>query len=300
MNRDQFLANRRTGIGGSDVAPILGLSPWKTPLDVYLEKRGEGGEQPDNEAMLWGRALEPAIRQEYANRTGRVVHIPDGVVRHPKLSWMIANLDGATSDGRVFEAKTARSGTGWGEPGTDEVPQSYLLQVQHYMAVTGYLVADIAVLIGGSDFRVYEVPADPELHAMLVDAESEFWQRVQDGNPPDPVTLADALQRFGRSNAAGAVTADNDLSAAVAALHHTRAQMNRLEEEADADKARILAALGDKGDTLVDSQGRILATWKLAKAPARFDTKAFAASHPDLHKQFTIGGTPSRRLLLKD
>ncbi|MGH8029807.1 MAG: YqaJ viral recombinase family protein, partial [Arenimonas sp.] len=196
--REEFLANRRRGIGGSDVAAILGLSPWRTALDVYHDKRGESPEQPDNEAMAWGRALEPVIRQEYANRTGRQILVPEHQVVHPEHDFMIANLDGITTDDRVFEAKTARAGTGWGEPGTDQVPQPYLLQVQHYLAVMRYDVADIAVLIGGSDFRIYEVPADPELQAMMIEAEAEFWQRVLAGNPPDPVSYADALQRYGQ------------------------------------------------------------------------------------------------------
>jgi putative phage-type endonuclease len=69
MTRDEWLAARRTGIGGSDIAAILGLSPWRTPLDVYRDKV-DGAEQPETEAMRWGRLLEDVIAREYAVRAG--------------------------------------------------------------------------------------------------------------------------------------------------------------------------------------------------------------------------------------
>jgi predicted phage-related endonuclease len=99
---------------------------------------------------------------------------------------MLAHVDGITDDGRVFEAKTSRFPDGWGKSGSDEVPHEYALQVQHYMAVTGFPVADIAVLIGGSDFRVFEVPADIELQNMIIEGEREFWHLVEKGEPPTP------------------------------------------------------------------------------------------------------------------
>src|SRR5690349_18206306 len=118
LDRTEFLEQRRLGIGGSDVAPILGLSKWASPLDIYLRKRGEQPEQDDNEAMLWGRALEPVIRQQYAERTGRIVRVPEAALVHPQLTFARANLDGVTDDGRVVEVKTARTAQDWGEPGS--------------------------------------------------------------------------------------------------------------------------------------------------------------------------------------
>lgn len=191
-DRTQWLAARRAGIGGSDVAPILGLSKWRTPLDVYLDKRGELPEQEDNAAMHWGRTLEPIIRQEYANQTGATVTVPDSILAHPQYPFMLASLDGVTDALRVFEAKTARASEGWGEPGSDEIPDAYALQVQHYMAVTGYQFADVAVLIGGSDFRIYTVAADHELQDEIIQACRVFWERVESGNPPEPITATEA------------------------------------------------------------------------------------------------------------
>lgn len=295
--REDWLKERQTGIGGSDAAAVLGLSKWKTPLQVYQEKRGELGPTPDNESMLWGRALEPVIRQQYAERTGRVVRVPDGIIRHPSHEFMLANLDGVTDDSRVVEVKTARSGQDWGEPGSDEVPQAYLLQVQHYMAVTGFAVADVAVLIGGSDFRLYEVPADSELQQMLIEGEAEFWQRVTDGNPPEPVSYADMRARYGRASRDGNVDASPEVLAAVDRLRTLQSEIKRLETVEETEKAIVMKALGEC-DTLV-AGGFTVATWKAAKAAQRFDSKAFQAAHPDLYPQFLKTGEASRRFLLK-
>jgi len=298
MERQQWLAERRKGIGGSDVAPILGISPWASPLDVFLDKRGELPDQPENEAMRWGNILEPVVRQEYANRTGQVVRQAGAILQHPKHAFMLANLDGYTDTGRVFEAKTSRSDIGWGEPGSDEIPQTYLLQVQHYMAVTGYPVADVAVLIGGSDFRIYTVEADHELHALLIDAEAQFWRRVVENDPPEVVSMADALTAWGRASVAREVVASAEVEAAAKRLRSITEAIKGMEKDAESEKLTILTAMQD-ADTLVGVDGKVLATWKAAKPAVRFDTKALKEGAPDIYEQFAKPGEPTRRFLLK-
>jgi len=112
--------DRTKGIGGSDVAAICGVSPWKTPLQIYLEKIGESAGSPDNPAMAYGRMVEPVILQWYEQYTGQTVAVP-GPLQHPRYPYLIAHLDGLTPD-RVIEIKTARSSVDWGNPGTDQIP----------------------------------------------------------------------------------------------------------------------------------------------------------------------------------
>lgn len=301
-SRDEWLEHRKTGIGGSDVAAILGLSKWRTPLQVFQEKRGEVASQPDNNAMRWGRYLEPVVRQAYADETGREVRVPTAMLRHPKHSFMVANIDGVTGGDyeppRLFEAKTARTAEGWGEPGSDEIPQVYLLQVQHYMAVTAIAVADVAVLIGGSDFRLYEVPEDRELQEMLVEAEAEFWSRVQRGVPPDPVSYADMQARYGRASRAASVVASVDVERAVARLRTIKAERDALDAAEEDARAVVMAALGEN-DTLIDPAGKTLCTWKASAPAKRLDTAAIKAEHPELYERYVKTGEPSRRFLLK-
>jgi len=192
------LAERHSGLGGSDAAPALALSPFKSPLALFLEKRGKVDTVETLAAFEWGNRLEPVIRQAYSDKTGRVVRMPTGTLRHPEHPFMIAHLDGVTDDRRVFEAKTSRIGDGWGKSGTDEVPHWYLLQCQHYLSITGFEVADVAVLIGGSDFRVYEVPADRDLQNDIITGEAEFWSLVVANTPPPPEWDVDSVEIMAR------------------------------------------------------------------------------------------------------
>lgn len=297
-NRAEWLQKRKTGIGGSDAAAVLGMSKYKTPLDVYAEKVGDALELEDNGPMLWGRLLEPVIRQRYADETGRAVAVPPDILRHASRPFMIATPDGITDDGRLLEIKTSRTADGWGTPGTDEIPTAYLLQVQHYLAVTALPVADVAALIGGSDYRLYYVEADAELQAMLVDAEAEFWARVERREPPPPVTYADAVARFGKVSKSVDVIADPDADAAVSLIRAAQLAIKEAEGAIDSARAVICAQMGD-ADTLRDAGGNILATWKTAKSANRFDSAAFKAAHPDLFAQFSKPGEPSRRFLIK-
>lgn len=296
-DREKWLSERVKGIGSSDAPAVLGLSKWKTPMDVYLSKRGElVGEQEDNEAMYWGRALEPVIRQRYADETGRTVIIPELMVseQHP---FMIASLDGVTTDGRVVEVKTARSDLDWGAPGTDEVPEIYMVQVQHQMIVSKISVADIPVLFKGHDFRIYTVDADPELQDIIIERETEFWNRVQTGNPPDPVNLADVIARFGRTSTATPVQASIGIASSVTMLKKLKEALKALETDEETLKAQILGFLGEH-DTLLDGE-KIIATWKLSKGRETLDAKKLKAELPEIYKQYLTAGEPSRRFLLK-
>lgn len=295
MTREQ-LERRRAGIGGSDAPAIIGVSPWRSPLDVYLDKIGEAEEVEESPAMRWGTALEPLVRQAYADATGETVRVPALLV-HPRHPWMIGHLDGLTDSGRVLECKTARTAEGWGEPGTDEIPDAYLIQVQHYLTVTALSVADVAVLIGGSDFRLYEIPADGELQSALMDQEAAFWrEHVEAGLAPDPRSLADVKRRW-RISTERRTQASEDVRASVATLRLYKAQIAALEAKRDEEIAFVLASMGD-ADTLA-WQEDVLATWKNSKPAKRFDGKAFQAAHADLYRDFLRAGAPARRFLLK-
>lgn len=184
-SRDDFLKERLTGIGGSDSAAALGVSKWRSPIELWKEKRGEAPPFEGNEFTYWGTALESAITQRYATDTGAVVTKPTAAIRYANLPYMIAHPDGITDTGRLLEVKCSATGTDFGEPGSDQIPMEHLIQVQHNMVVVGLIVADVAVLIAGHDYRRYEVRADPELQEMIVEGEAEFWKCVQAGEPPE-------------------------------------------------------------------------------------------------------------------
>lgn len=252
---------RRKGIGGSDVAAILGLSAWATPLEIYLQKIGEAAPSRETEAMHWGKRVEPIVRQEYADRTGRTVRVPKKAIVHPKYPFMRVNLDGETDCGRLYEGKIARTGEEWGEQGSDEVPQPYLLQCQHGMCVTGYEVADIAVLVGGSEYRQYEIPADRDIHEMLIEREAEFWGRVERREPPEPINSADALLRWGRISKSKSEIAGPVEEEAIRVLRRLAFERSKIDGQIEDQKLIVMARLG-AAERLVHSRGGTLATWR--------------------------------------
>lgn len=296
VNNLTWLEERRKGIGGSDAPAVLGVSKWKTPLQVYLEKRNEVPRQDDNELFYWGRMLEPAIRKRYADETGRTVVVPDKFLQHPQYPFMIGNVDGLLPDQRrILEVKTARSKDGWGEPGSAEIPETYIIQVQHYMTITAYPIADVAVLFGGNEFQIYEVPEDKELQELLIQRETEFWTLVLDGTPPDPVSYADVKLKWGKVSEPVKVQADQAVIDAIASIKELKA----LQAREDELKTLVMAYM--KGaDTLIDPvDGKILATWKASKGSKRFDAKAFQAAQPELYAQYIKESESVRRFLIK-
>jgi putative phage-type endonuclease len=206
---------RLSGLGGSDAAAAAGLSPWKTPLELWLEKtRRLESVVLENEAIRWGNLLEPVIRQEYERRFSRALAVPAEPVRSPRAEFLMCLPDGLADD-RLVEIKTTGSSHGWGKQGTDQVPMHYLIQVQHNLLVTERELADLVVLIGGQDFRVYPIPADHELQAMLLEVETAFWAKVQADIQPEPTwespRALDLVKRLHAGTDGSRIEADDEL-----------------------------------------------------------------------------------------
>jgi putative phage-type endonuclease len=299
MENAQWLEERRKGIGGSDIAAIMGLSPFKTAYQVYREKRKEVEDWQGNNLTDWGKRMEPAIRQWYSDTTGRSVRLPDKIMYHEKYPFMLASLDGFTDDRRIVEIKTARSGKSWGEPGTNQIPDYYAVQCHHYMIVTRFEVADIPVSIAGGSPELYEVPADKEISEIIIEAAAKFWERVVSGNPPDPVTYADAVARFGKVKSEGTVLVTPELFSACSDLYAVRKEKTELETREEELKGKIIIALGESGDTLINDEGNALVTYKLANGRKMFDAKQFEKDQPNLYQKYLKTTEPARRFLLK-
>ncbi len=289
IGREAWLEQRRSGIGGSDVAAILGLSKWKTPLDVYLEKRGELPPQPETEPMRWGTLLEPVIIREFSERHGVRVVRGEGIKRHQDYAFMLASLDGwAPEVPAVVECKTARSADGWGEPGTGEIPAYYQTQVAHYMAVTGAALAFVPVLIGAADFRVYQVERDEGFIDDIIEAESAFWHdHVLAGVPPEPVNAADAARLWARDNGETVEVAP-EIGDDVEELRALKEQAKDIEERIGSIEDRLKIAFRDASS--IAHGGRVLATFK-AQTRKSIDTKALTAANPTLAEQFAKEST---------
>lgn len=186
----QEYRQQQKGIGGSDVAIIFGLNPYKSAFRLWLEKTGEI-EAPniENEYIEWGNILEPIIREKFAAETGFEVFENPYVLQHDEYDFMVANIDGEVIDpaynGKrgILEIKTAneRMKKEW----VDAPPNHYMLQVQHYMAVLNYEYAYIAVLIGGNTFKYFKVERDEYIIDQIISGEKEFMRMVEEGEAPE-------------------------------------------------------------------------------------------------------------------
>lgn len=291
----EWLEARRRGIGGSDAAAVVGLSPWRTALEVYLDKIGQG-ESSESPEMRRGTLLEPVVRQMYADETGRTVHTPTSMFTNPRLPFALANLDGLASGEILLECKTSRLRTGWGEPGTAEIPLVYLCQVQHCLMVAELPRADVAVLFGDFEFAIYPVDADAEFQSLLCEHEAAFWELVQKRIPPEPVNGEDIKRRWPRNIVAAIAASAQDLAVA-RVLADVKAGIKTLEAIKDQAEASLKASIKDAEGLHVG--GEPICTWKSAKGSARFDSKRFQAEHPELYEQYLTESAPSRRFLLK-
>lgn len=308
--RIDWLKGRQTGIGGSEIAAIVGLNQYRTPMQIWESKVNPVQDEETSQPAYWGTVLEDVVAKEYALRTGNKVQRLTKQMRHPDFNFAIANIDRAVinptisgnvrwKDGklttdRILECKTANgfAAKQWGEAGSDQVPDAYLIQCQWYMGVTGASVCDLAVLIGGQDFRIYSINRDDDLINDLLIQGAAFWELVKNNVAPDPINYPEAVKKWAISDASLSVQADDLLIDDLEQIQSIKAQVKELEAQEDEIKARVVYALKE-AETLI-YQGVKVATCK-TQTRTSFDSKAFEKDHPELYAQYKK--TSSTRVL---
>jgi len=296
------LLERKKGIGGSDAAAAIGLNPYKSPLELYQEKRGEiePPDLSDNEAVHFGNVLEDTIANEYFRRTGQNIRRKNQIVIHPRMNWMRANVDRIlTGQNKILECKAPgfNQRDQWGEPGTDEIPLQYLVQCVHYMIVGDYDGADVAALIGGREFRVYHIQRDRDLEANIIEKERDFWENhVVPGVPPAPRTIEEVLMLFPKSQGK-AVIASVEVEQALARMAKVNEEKQAIDEELSNLKTVICTAMND-AEIVKSLTGTTLATWKNDKEKTVFDVQAafeaLAALYPDKAQEIKKAHTATK------
>lgn len=316
MNRSDFIARRRQGLGGSDIAAIIGLSPWRTPRDIYLDKKGLAEPEPETDAQYWGTTLEDIVAREYSKRTGRKIERCNVLFRHPEHPHLLGNLDRVVFDdpgkrpvvngklitSRILECKTASqyASGDWGEPGTDQIPEYYKAQVQWYMGITGAQVCDVAVLIGNRDFRIYTVDRDDAVIAYLFAEGVKFWKEyIETDTMPPAVTLAD-IEAVHHGTHKARAFASQEIAQKVERYKEIDQQIKDLKAEQEPLKVAICDHIGDAVE-LVAPDARKLASWSAAKPTSKTDWKAVAeelAAPADIVAKYTTETMSARRFTI--
>lgn len=293
---EQWHFRRSLGIGGSEAGTILGLNKYQSAWDLWAIKTGRmpAPDLSDNMAVKMGHKLEQTVAELYAEVTGKQVRRSNIHHQHKEKPWLVGNLDRVVvGEKRGLECKTASSfaakgkfgkGNQYGPDGElallcDEVPDTYLIQVQHYMSVTGLPVFDLAVLIDGRDFRIFTVHRNDELIAEIEEQLTDFWFNnvIADIAPPGEA-IADPEIIKGST-----VEATPDITGLIDLHKELDEAIKELKAEQDQVDDQIKRFIGES--EILVSGGHQIASYKTVNSN-RFDTAAFKKSEPALYQQY--------------
>lgn len=288
LSREEWLKYRTQGIGGSDVSIIAGINPFKSAHQLWLEKTGQAEpEQTESEYAHFGTLLEPIVRKEFMERTGIRVRQKHMLLQSEDYPFMFADLDGVINeDGQmaIFEAKTASAYKQdvWEEG----IPAPYILQVQHYMAVTGAERTYIAALVGGNHFYHHMMERDEEMIGKIISMEKYFWEyHVMGGVEPVPdgseATTAYFNSRFSESNGATVELPEEALSVCME-YDRLSQELKELETAKDAVANQLKSYLKEAEVGMV---GDRKVTWKQI-SKSSVDTKRLKSEKPDIYNSF--------------
>jgi putative phage-type endonuclease len=309
LPRDEWLAIRKRGIGSSDAAAAVGLNPYKSQLELWMEKTGRDGSLPkidpqDEESpTYWGNILEPIVALHYSKRSGHRVRRINAVLQHPDadLSWMLANIDReviGADDVQILECKTA--GINGARLWKEGVPEYVQLQVMHQLAVTGKQAADVAVLLGGQHLEIHRIERDESMIARLIELERKFWEYVITDTPPpaDGSDSADQALRCLFPEDSGQVldfSTNPALSIAYVELKVVRQRIAQQQTQESQLKQTLQQAMGDATRAQF-TNGYI--TWKKAKDSTTLDVATMLKDKPYLQARYSMIKEGSRRFLI--
>ena len=286
ISREEWLAWRRTGIGGSDAAAVIGLNPFRSRIEVYADKMGMMPEKEDTESMRLGRDLEDYVAQRFCEETGKKVRRNNFMWCHDEHRCMIADVDREIiGENAGLECKTTQA---WGGKVImkGEIPLTYYVQCMHYMAVMGYDRVYLAVLIFGKGFFHFTIERDEDEIAALVASEAAFWRdHVEAGISPDPDGSQSAEQAVD-AIWGNRVQEDEllmfDFSDDMRELCDLAAAEKEIKRQKDAIKQRLQAALGEH---MVGSSDRYVITWR-PQERSSIDSRRLYRERPDIYREY--------------
>ena len=306
LTKKEWLEGRKNYIGGSDVGAIIGLNPYKTATDIYLEKTGQKEPFEGNMFTEAGERLEPIIAEWYADQSGHHIRNDNKIRFHKEYNFLAANIDRLISDPErpgepgILECKTISgyNARKW-EQQDWPYPPHYYAQVQHYLNVTGHKWAVIAFLQDGREFSQYYIEPNPEFIAGYMEKVIDFWNNnILKEAPPEPQTADDVLKIHPYTEDDSAETeATQEIANKYEEMKRLKSEIDELKTQYDSLKDEVQVYMNDKA--ILSFNGLTLATWKSGKPPMRFDQKRFKKEHPDLAAKYTLPGNPVRRFILK-
>jgi putative phage-type endonuclease len=282
-NREQFLLDRKLGIGGSDIAPIMGLSPYYTPLDVYSEKMSpEVIYEEEGEDLKRGKRVERYILQEYceANDCKLEVNLP--AVIHPEYAFMRGNMDAkVVGQNVIVEAKSTKSPIAKWEKG---IPQYYRTQVAYYAMLSNAERVDVPVLFSNWQYACFTYWRDYEYEARIKKAVIDFWNNhILTCIPPEPSNPAELQAVYPKIEDAKTIKADSEIREKVSLWQENSIKRKELEKQEEKLKIEIQSFMGDAG--ILDAGFCKVAIKE--RTASRLDINSLKATMPQIYKEYS-------------
>lgn len=300
ISHEEWLKYRKMGITGTDAGAIVGMNPYKSALQVFVDKTTDNLDNFDNEAMKQGRDLEEYVAQRFCEATGKKVRRANAIFVSDEHPWMLADFDRLVVGERAgLECKTvsAYSAEKWKN---GAIPLHYQLQVQHYLAVSGYDAWYIAALIFGKEFIVHKIERDEELIRSLITIEKRFWeQNVLAGVMPDPdgsKTADEVLAKYFPEQEGVSVLLPQYMENQLKRREELLELIDKLETEKKAIEQDVKKYLGDSEATEAENEN-FFVRWKNIES-LRVDVDKLKKEAPDVYKRFAKT-TYSKRLTIK-
>jgi putative phage-type endonuclease len=305
MLTQKQIEQRFSYLTGSDTGTICGVNPWATPVELwqYKTRRAIAKDVSDKPAVIAGNMLEDAVTKWFEIETGKEVVKDDKFYVHRDIPFLGGNIDGfIVGENAILECKTTQSDKGWGAgylQGDNKIPDSYLCQVIHYLAVTNREMAYVAVLIRGIDFRWFRYERNYELEDAVINKQIKFWNdHIIADIPPTPQTADEVKLLLQGKISPEAVTASADISFMLEELRLVRADIDLLKDKEEELVNKICVYMGDK-QTLLNTDNTVAVTWKQRPGTITFDSKKFKKDNPDLYQKYQKQGKEVRSFLLK-
>lgn len=305
-DHEGWLAQRSQGIGSSEVAAVMGCSPYLTKYQLWRRKKGLDGPVPENFAMKAGHYLEDAVSRFFADETGLEIikasagdwlainrEKPHLRVSPDRLFWLNGMKHNADNRG-ICECKTTQL-----DVNADDVRSDWFCQLQYQLGVMELPLGALAWLKMGREFGYAMIDADAEFYRYMVAQLDEFWTRYIIGDEePEAANVDDVMLKYPRHTEGKSVTATDEVLAKVAQLKELK-EKEKLIGEAKTEVEDAIKTLLLDAELLVDTGGNTLATWKSAKDTQKFDAKAFQKANPEEAAKYMVTAQGSRRLIIK-
>lgn len=291
---------RSQWLGGSDIAAVMGISPWTTPMGLYEKKTAPAAETKvrNKGALRRGQRWESVVAEMLVERLEEEGHTVEIVASNRRYQdtehgFMASEIDFELRlDGEPeiwnAELKTVHpfKTKEWGESGTDDLPIHYTAQVMWGMGVTRRRKGMLAALFGADELRTYPVMGDDETIAALRAHGLAFWNNhVLARVPPPPIDLADVARMYAKQSDVPALLADADLTSKVLRLRALQQQSKACEAEAESLEFDIKRAMGECGELILPN-GKKALDWK-HRSGKYLDETGLKEAHPSIAKEFT-------------